>query len=185
MSTIQMGISPSTVTGLNDRWAALRRTTPDPNAPDALSPWLYNLLHAMTWIPYLPLATIYVPFLTIRHFATNSFPTWTYRRMIRNRLDVLRGGLMSRWINPLEGDGIVRPEGTRKVWEMAEERGDVTVEEVWLDPVEERFRVGVAVNEAVKGQKTLGYWITPRGAAGRGEEKAKEGERVILHVHGG
>ncbi|RSH91689.1 hypothetical protein EHS25_009058 [Saitozyma podzolica] len=61
---------------------------------------------------------------------------------------------------------------TNKLW--------VHISQWWL-PVEESFE------EAwwVEAMKRPGFMLSPKGARGRGVEKAKVGEKVFLHIHGG
>jgi hypothetical protein len=138
------------------------------------------------WIPYIPLTILAVPYYTIRHYLIPSWPGWTWGGMIRNRLNKLWIEIMPGFqVDSMEVDGTIRPEATKAAYAEAEQKGDLNVVSLTLEPVEEEFRVGIASCPGVKAVPVVAFWLTPAGAAGQTDEPAKEGEKAILHIHGG
>jgi hypothetical protein len=183
---IQPGLSAADRISLNIRWSTLRRDTPDTGTTDALPLWKWNIVYYLTFIPYSAFSLVYIPYLTIKHLTRrDGFAEWGYGRMIRNRCKKLWDQLLAGYLPPVPKDPFVRPANTRKVYEQAEAEGDIRIEEVWLSPVGEEMRVGVAVNEHVEAIDVAAYWLIPRGCKVDRDERAGSGEKVILHIHGG
>jgi hypothetical protein len=196
---IQPGLSGAERSALDARWAALRRTSPDPRAIDALPPWRYNIVYHLAHIPYTAAAVLYVPYLTIKHVLRGPvWESWTYSRMLRTRLNKLWGNITASYPVQVDQDpyayqrtGIAQGRyDALKVVQgrdggSAGEKAGYDIESVVLDPVGDEFRVGVGVNEHVRSERVVAFWVSPRAAQGQGDERAKEGEKVILHIHGG
>ena len=200
---IRPGLSGAERSALDAKWAALRRTTPDRGAIDALPPtsWRYTIVYYLAHIPYATIAMVYVPYLTIKHVLRGHvWPSWTYARMLRTRLNKLWGSIVAAWPVQVEQDPYAY---TRTA--IAQERFDelkaapgpavggdaesrYEIRSVVLEPVGDEFRVGVGVNEHVRAERVVAFWVIPSGASGargRADERAEEGERVVLHIHGG
>lgn len=171
---------------LNVKWSSLRRSAPDTGAKDALPHWKWNIVYYLAYIPYSAFAVVYVPYLTLKHVTrTDKWEGWGYGRMIRNRLNKLWEGLLAGRLNAMDTDPFARPKSTKGIYEEAEARGDLKIEEVMIPPVKEEMRMGVAVNEHVEAVDVAAYWVTPKGSAQSGGVEAGPGEKVILHIHGG
>jgi len=67
--------------------------------------------------------------------------------------------------------------------------GPLKIDVVVLQPVPERYRVGLALagKGVVEGMERGGWMISPKRAVGQGIEEWREGdgEKIILHICGG
>lgn len=55
-----------------------------------------------------------------------------------------------------------------------------------MEPVPEKLQQkGISFRRGTKSVVRPGFWLTPDGIRGKGDEMAKDGEKVILHIHGG
>lgn len=183
---LRPSISAAQRAELEAKWHPLRRSIPKPGVPNASSAWVNRIVPSLMWIPYIPLTILAVPYYTIKHYLIPSWPAWTWGRMIRNRLIKLWIEIMPWFqVDSMEVDGTVRPEATKAAYAEAEQKGELEVVSVTLAPVEEDYRVGIACCRGVKAVPVVAFWLTPAGSAGEQNEPAKEGEKVVLHIHGG
>jgi len=200
---IRPGLSGAERSSLDAKWAALRRTTPDRGAIDALPPtsWRYTIIYHLAHVPYATIAVVYVPYLTIKHVLRGRvWSSWTYARMLRTRLNKLWGSIVAAW--PVQVDqnpyAYTRTAIAQKRFdELMAAPGPAVggdtgsgykIRSVVLDPVGDEFRVGVGANEHVRAERVVAFWVVPSGARrtrGRADERAEEGEKVVLHIHGG
>jgi len=167
-----------------DRWAALRRATPDPTAPSTLpEPWCR--LHRIFGNTRLILTLlIYLPLLIARHFIFGPLLPWMplstllLTRYIKMASICLRGRLPEvdehEWTIPIAPFA-----------EMRKRRIGEVVDIVRLPPIPDELRQGVAVCQWIKAVERPEFMITPPKSEGKGTEQAKQGERVILYFVGG
>jgi hypothetical protein len=166
--------------------SSLLRDTPDGGASSAPHPYLFLLLSWLTGLLVYLILPLYIPYLTIQYLLTpRPFPRWTLRRFLRQRTNKLWVHI-SQWWLPVE-------ESFEEAWSVptspgcygdAKRRGELGIEVVSIPPVE-GLRRGVAECRWVEAMKRPGFMLSPKGARGRGMEKAKVGEKVFLHIHGG
>lgn len=165
---------------------SLLRDTPDGGASSAPHPYVFLLLSWLTGLLVYLALPIYVPFLTIQYTLTpRAFPRWTLRRFLRQRTNKLWVHI-SQWWLPCQ-------ESFEEAWSIpptpgcygdAKRRGELGIEVVSIPPVE-GLRGGVAECRWVEAVERPGFMLSPKRALGRGLEKAKVGEKVFLHIHGG
>ncbi|WRT70389.1 uncharacterized protein IL334_007387 [Kwoniella shivajii] len=160
------------------------RSTPNPDAPNAPSRFVYSPISFFAYVLYLLLIPLYVPYLVLVHCSTSRpFPSWTLDRRISTRLGKLQATLLGYWIVPiLEDEWSIQPYET---YTEAQRKDEILLEVVSLKPVNKECIKGIADVNGVESVKRPGFWITPNGAKGRGGAERTQGEKVILHVHGG
>ncbi|WVQ84893.1 hypothetical protein IAT38_007056 [Cryptococcus sp. DSM 104549] len=171
----------STVTHLSP---ALIRAAPRADAPSAPSPAVYQLVTLVTYFIYLSILPIYILYLLALHvFTPRPFPSWTLSRRLSTRLVLLRTNLYARWIPPAPPD-----EWSVQPWEVyvaAQDKGEVEVEVVKIQPVGDEWRQGLASVSGVESVERPGFMITPKEVKAKGGAPAGAGERIVLHIHGG
>jgi hypothetical protein len=103
---------------------------------------------------------------------------WSLSNYLLTRLDRFRMGLSQLGpLSPPQIGPFEVPPGT--------DRHGVEVTPIRLASVPEQLRRGIGGCPAVQTVEVPGFMFTPPGAVGRGLEEAKEGEKVVMHLHGG
>ena len=179
-ATINRCLAAASLT-MTDHWAGLRRSSPA-LAPSALPSILFRPLTTLGLALETVLLPITIPYWSLKHLIFGRpFPAFTWWKRISTRWHVLRSEIQSYLIPPNEGeDWKIMKEA--KGYHEAVRIGELNIAVVRLPPVPESMRRGVAVCAGVKGEERPGFMLTPPG---KGLETAREGERIILHVHGG
>lgn len=163
------------------------RTSPAPDVPGVTSPRHFAFLSLLTW-PYVALTIL--PALThsalLYLFSPRPYPSWNLRAALRIRYNKLFLGSIS---------GVLPPEETaEEAWTAPQlnvatgiDRSQLDIKVVKVDPAPSDLIRGIADCPGVGVEPVVrpGFWITPPGAVGRGNDKAKQGEKVVLHLHGG
>jgi hypothetical protein len=167
--------------------SSLLRDSPDGGASSAPHRYLFLLLSWLTGLLVYLILPIYIPFLTVQYVLTpRPFSRWTLRRFLRQRTNKLWVHISQWWIPP--------EESMEEAWSVpsipgcyvdAKRRGELGIEVVSIPPVQREMRRGVADCRWVEAMERPGFMLSPKRARGRGLEKAKVGERVFLHIHGG
>jgi hypothetical protein len=154
-----------------------------PNAPPRFQYYFYQFLGLCIFAVYL------VP-VTLLQVVRYCIPSWRVHRKwsLRRHLAVALGrtyfAWSSRWALP-------RPQG-----EAAWQKQDLVhklvgkgtrVDSVTISPINDNLRVGVAAVAVgiVPLTDVPGFWSYETGKWQRGDEQAREGERVILYAPGG
>ncbi|WWC91547.1 uncharacterized protein L201_006493 [Kwoniella dendrophila CBS 6074] len=171
------------------------RFTPDPDGPNAPSPTIYRIIELLTYMIYLGISTMYIPYLVLCHLIRKSeedFPSWTLERRITTRLNKLRVNTLYYWLPPphepvIWDDGLSKtiPPEIGNAYINARGKGEIELKVIKLNPVKKEYIKGIANIIEVKPVPIAGYWISPPTSAGKSNEVAQQDERVILHIHGG
>nr|XP_019044335.1 hypothetical protein I302_07619 [Kwoniella bestiolae CBS 10118]OCF23265.1 hypothetical protein I302_07619 [Kwoniella bestiolae CBS 10118] len=163
--------------------------SPQPNrkAPNAPSSLTYTLITSLAYLLYLSLLIPYISYHTFLHLLTpRPFPTWTLSRRISTRLNKLWVTLIGYWIPPSPGWdewNVTSSPGQGYLDSIA--RGEVRMGVARLQPVDEKYIMGIADVRAVTAEVRAGFWIDPTMEEGEVDRRAEVGERVLLHIHGG
>ncbi|WVR07825.1 hypothetical protein IAU60_004868 [Kwoniella sp. DSM 27419] len=165
------------------------RDQPDPSAPNVPSRITYRLITLLASAVYYFLLPPYVAYLTLVHVLLGQpFGSWTLERRISTRLAKLYVILSGWWLPPSPrgwDDWSIAPPGD---WYLSQAEGTqfrLSMLMVAIRPPGQEYVRGMADTPLVKGEIRQGFWISPRNSQGAGDEPAKKGERVILHIHGG
>lgn len=107
--------------------------------------------------------------------------------MIYNRSIRFYESAISSWLpaEPTLPEEWTVPADTVELYQQAIDRKWCLVDAVKLYPVEAEMITGIADCKGVKGDIRAGFILTPRGSLGQREEKAKDGEKVVMYIHGG
>ncbi|OCF39622.1 hypothetical protein I317_06587 [Kwoniella heveanensis CBS 569] len=184
-----------------------------PNAPSRLSYALITYLAYTVYLLILPIYVPYLVFQ--HYSTPRPFDSWTLSKRLNTRLGKLQVWLVAWWIPPTPkgwdadddwswpllptsgsagGGGAAGPLAVGQGYLDAHTRGLIDIEVVKLRAVDREYIRGFADVEGVSAEDRPGIWITPKakGSAVDGSEggrtgvrKAKKGEKVILHIHGG
>ena len=155
------------------------------NAPSLPAYAAYQALGYIIFLALLPPVLVYRSLLHI-HPATRPYPTWSYRRDIA----IAFGGL---YLACTTYFCLPRPPG-KQAWQedalLRKQLGEsLHVEVVGIPPLPEEWVVGIAGagNGEVTPEAIPGFWtFSPEQQDIQcGEERAREGERVVLYVAGG
>ena len=172
------------------KWAALRRSSPLSTVPNPLSPFAQMVYLNAMLIPYYLLLLPAMIYWTYQWLTLTSWPEWTYSFAINNRKGAFWGWLCAGYLSPPDPEDMrwdmkgISP-AMRELYGDAETRGEVKTEVIKLYPVPQEMRVGIGGGDWVKEEVVPGMWLSPKASKGKGDEKAKPGEKVILHIHGG
>jgi hypothetical protein len=170
---------------LEARWKSLRRSNPDPAAPNVPS-LPVRLLYSLVLIPALILVlSAVIPYCTVRYLTFGPPLKWQpFRTYIEGRLVYWSGRLLdAAYLRPPPPGGKV-PSNLPLKWAI-DGRKNVGCEIVNLDPVEEEMQLGFGRVDGVSGEQRWGYMLTPPTSQGKGLEKARSDEKVMLYFHGG
>ena len=173
------------------KWAALRLSEPRPDAACPVTPSEIQLRRKLTLIPYYLALLPYMVYWSLQWLLTPGYPGWTYLFMLRTQRGKLYAWLNSWYLQPLEreedrwGKSTCVPDAMRDLYKGAVDRGEIEMEVIKLYPVPKEMRIGPGKGDWVKESVIPGCWLSPKGSEGKGDVKAKEGEQVILHIHGG
>lgn len=165
------------------------RVTPDKTAPNAPPSILYKIFSFDADLAAWILFPLYIPYLTICYFLFNKpkpYPGYTFTTLLSTRYQKLRIQIIYKILPaPLSAEEEWKiPKDAKAYWE-AMKAGEARVGVSSVPPLEEEMRRGIGECPFVDSVKRPGFMITPKGAVGGGVEKAKEGERIIYHLHGG
>lgn len=161
------------------------RSAAAPDTPPPTPTWLFSLLNYLTY-PYLALNALPILSYTALKYLLlpRPFPGWSLAQAIGIRYTKLRNGTVSSTLPP--------PETFDEAWtapitqrNTGVDLNQVDIKVVKVEPVSSHLIKGIAVCPGVESVVRPGYWLTPPASLGKGDEKAKEGEKVVLHLHGG
>jgi hypothetical protein len=166
-------------------WSTLRRATPASSAPNVPSLPVRLVLSIFIYVALIATLLVVLPACLIRYITIGPPLKWqplsTY---LEGRLVYWSGRLSdAAFLRPAPPGGKV-PSNLPLKW-AKEGRADVECEVVELEAVGEDMRRGVGRIEGVQPQKRWGYMLTPPGSAGRGTDRAKADEKVVIYFHGG
>jgi len=154
------------------------RSTPDAKARSAPRPIVGIVKDLLAKVLMPPLVLAELPYLIyIKLFKRKTSPQWSFLRLV-----VVNSMRLTSWIF---NTTIPQPRSEQEQWGIPSDgepykeairKGDITMEVVKLDPVDDSMRKGIANVPAVKGELTPGFWFRPKGV---------QTDQVILYIHGG
>lgn len=183
MSTSNQGKTNST--DLETTWAPLRRTSPDPHAPNVPSLPIRLFLGFTSSLALLLTLIVVLPTSVIRYITIGPPLKWQpLKTYIEGRLVYWSGRISdAAYLRPPPPLGQV-PSNLPIKW-AKEGRKDVKVQVVNVPALEDEYVKGIGKVTGVKGEQRAGYMLIPPNCAGKGSEGAKDGEKVVMYFHGG
>lgn len=174
-----------TDTDLEAAWVPLRRSSPDPHAPNVPSLPVRLGLGFFTSLALLLTLLVVIPTCLIRYATFGPPLKWQpLKTYIEGRFVYWSGRISdSAYLRPPRPVAKV-PKNLPLKW-AKEGRKDVEVDVVDIPPLQDGYMKGIGKVEGVKGEQRSGYILTSPRSVGRGKDPAKEGERVVLYFHGG
>ena len=194
--TISTVMSDSSLAEFDAHWEALTRPSPRP-AKTSVCPQTQRYYSYLTSIAYYILLPVFTVYWSIHWILVPSFPSWTFHRMLANRKAQLESNLGAFYLPTMDEERVrwnpayLSPYGglqTLEAYARAQSAEEVEIETVKLFPVAAVHRRGIGRGEWVKDELVPGFWLSPARASrarGKGDEPASQGEKVVLHLHGG
>jgi hypothetical protein len=181
-SHIQCSITTNTMSEILDhRWNLLKRDRPDPLASNTPSLPTRFILRLYGYILLALSLIILFPYYTLYHYTFGPYLSWMpLTSLLLTRCIKFVGAHLRTHLPKVDPQEWVIPDVP-----YMSILGDRPVEMVRLPPIDEGYRQGFAVCERVEAVERPGFMITPPSARGQGQEEAKDGERVVLYLHGG
>lgn len=160
----------------------LNLSPPDPLAKSTPPAPIYRIVSLLSLTAFIVSIPILIPYITFKHYLLGPPVSWmTLHSHIVSRLIKHYFRLnFSFFLPPVD-----KKEWINKPTYAFKARKGTEVEMVTLSPVPDEMRTGIAICERIKTIKRPGFWVTPQASLGRGDEPAKDGEKVILYIHGG
>ena len=154
------------------------RSTPDEKARSAPRPILGIVKDLLAKVLMPPLVLAELPYLIyLKLFKSKTSPQWSFLRLV-----VVNSMRLTSWVF---NTTIPQPRSEQEQWGIPSDgqpykeairKGEIEMEVVKLDPMDESMRKGIADVPAVQGELTPGFWFRPKGV---------KTDQVILYIHGG
>jgi hypothetical protein len=163
------------------------RSAPSPATPASTSPLLFRILDTLTYPYILFIGVPSLAYSTLKYLLSpRPFASWSLSEALFIKYKKVQNGPSSFVLPPLppySEEWTVPATQFNTVSQDELKRIDIKV--VSVPPVPAGMQTGIAVCPGVESVLRPGFWLTPDTSKGRADEKAKDGEKVVLHLHGG